>query len=1038
MTEETVAPGTPYEATRRYGYVLSAIEGQQAEQEVTNVKGIKTRTLLDGINRVVEELHQGVDESSLTDYFQTYSALHDRRGLLIQDTVSDWLPTDNAAEPGFRLRELPLTSSYEYDDWGELRSVTGPDGVSQVSETDPLRQSQRSWMQSNDTPPLISNRVETRSNRFGKPEWNKVLDAGGNTVSQTDYAYDGLGRCIQEVNPLRHSTRFSYGPWSRVISTTLPDLTVIEKDYAPHSNEALATALRVRAAQAPESILLGEQGFDGLDRAIQVRVGPRITRLVYKGGQMQVDECITPGNHSIHYQYSPGLTNQPITTIAGNEQADFTYDFKTAALTTSQNSRSRTEFDYNHNGYLTAERRIENGMTLETRHTSSFAGRALSRQEPGGLTSIYEYDLQGRLASITQGQLQAEFNWSSLGQLQSTLTTDIGSGNTLRTSLQYNDLGQETERTLELTGHITRTISQTWRKDGRLSSRHLQTQDRSLLDETFDYDERGRLTLHACTGETLPQDRYGNEISEQHFDFDALDNITQVNSTFADGSSDQALFSFAADDPTQLVNITHTHPHYPASITLDYDADGNLLHDENAQRLAYDTQNRLLGVIATDGSETAQYRYDSHNHLVGVRQGSAGESLRFYQGERLSSSILDNETTSYLYSGNQPLGQQTLGDEAKTLLFMTDAKQSLLGESQQDELRTAVYSAYGERSSEDRLHSLLGFNGEVRDEVSGWYLLGRGYRAYNPTLMRFHSPDSLSPFGAGGLNPYVYCLGDPIGFVDPTGHISRGLLMAFNIVGLVAATIGIVASVGTIAPALSWAFAVYAGSIAAGAGAVGTGVASHVVSDMKTKEVLDLTSFALGMTSMFLGMRTALTGVSKWSTKAAASSVDEFTQTAPLKPPKMTPNGSFKAPSISGSTSSSAPNAASSAAPSAIPTRLRPMFPKKPGTGQPAINYDEWAGFDLRPFERGVNKSTQTESFLGSSLNEANFPPPPQPVTAVESTVSITPPRSPAPEQGIQGEFIKWINASDGKATTLGKTELPGQVRQLLKEVRKP
>ncbi|MFC9753074.1 RHS repeat-associated core domain-containing protein [Streptomyces sp. NPDC056921] len=38
------------------------------------------------------------------------------------------------------------------------------------------------------------------------------------------------------------------------------------------------------------------------------------------------------------------------------------------------------------------------------------------------------------------------------------------------------------------------------------------------------------------------------------------------------------------------------------------------------------------------------------------------------------------------------------------------------------------------------------------------------------TLARFHSPDSLSPFGDAGLNAYAYCLGDPINRVDPTGH----------------------------------------------------------------------------------------------------------------------------------------------------------------------------------------------------------------------------------------------------------------------------
>ncbi|EGH35731.1 hypothetical protein PSYJA_44541, partial [Pseudomonas syringae pv. japonica str. M301072] len=38
--------------------------------------------------------------------------------------------------------------------------------------------------------------------------------------------------------------------------------------------------------------------------------------------------------------------------------------------------------------------------------------------------------------------------------------------------------------------------------------------------------------------------------------------------------------------------------------------------------------------------------------------------------------------------------------------------------------------------------------------MTGHYLLGNGYRAFNPVLMRFNSPDSLSPFGEGGVNAY--------------------------------------------------------------------------------------------------------------------------------------------------------------------------------------------------------------------------------------------------------------------------------------------
>jgi RHS repeat-associated protein len=58
---------------------------------------------------------------------------------------------------------------------------------------------------------------------------------------------------------------------------------------------------------------------------------------------------------------------------------------------------------------------------------------------------------------------------------------------------------------------------------------------------------------------------------------------------------------------------------------------------------------------------------------------------------------------------------------------------------------------------------------------SAHYPLGNGYRLYDPVIMRFNKPDNMSPFGAGGLNAYVYCKGDPANYEDSTGHMPRGI-----------------------------------------------------------------------------------------------------------------------------------------------------------------------------------------------------------------------------------------------------------------------
>ncbi len=78
------------------------------------------------------------------------------------------------------------------------------------------------------------------------------------------------------------------------------------------------------------------------------------------------------------------------------------------------------------------------------------------------------------------------------------------------------------------------------------------------------------------------------------------------------------------------------------------------------------------------------------------------------------------------------------------------------------------YSAHGHQPH--AVGSVLAFNAQWRDPLTGCYHLGNGYRAYNPALMRFQAADRLSPFGEGGVNAYAYCLGDPVNHRDPTGE----------------------------------------------------------------------------------------------------------------------------------------------------------------------------------------------------------------------------------------------------------------------------
>lgn len=171
----------------------------------------------------------------------------------------------------------------------------------------------------------------------------------------------------------------------------------------------------------------------------------------------------------------------------------------------------------------------------------------------------------------------------------------------------------------------------------------------------------------------------------------------------------------------------------------------------------------------------SRYTYDPLDRLASRTPLAEAMAQRFYKAGQLVTEIQGAEQRTFLRSDSQLLAQK---NQSVSTLLATDTQNSVL----HAEDTAIAYAPYGHRHSVASLPGLPGFNGEQPDPVTGHYLLGNGYRAYNPTLMRFNSPDSLSPFGEGGLNAYAYCVGDPVNRSDPTGHfgwLTRGISKFF-------------------------------------------------------------------------------------------------------------------------------------------------------------------------------------------------------------------------------------------------------------------
>ncbi|KPW59138.1 YD repeat protein [Pseudomonas syringae pv. philadelphi] len=182
-------------------------------------------------------------------------------------------------------------------------------------------------------------------------------------------------------------------------------------------------------------------------------------------------------------------------------------------------------------------------------------------------------------------------------------------------------------------------------------------------------------------------------------------------------------------------------------------------------------------VAISDRSVLCVYRYDPLDRLGDCSPAGQGSARFFYQKNRLTTQIQGQIQHTVLRTDEHLLAQRrTENNQSDSELLVTDQQQSVIAAQG----LPFAYTPYGHRHPSTGPMNLPGFTGQRLDPVTGHYLLGNGYRAFNPVLMRFNSPDSLSPFGEGGLNAYTYCEGDPVNKVDPSGHILGYLKAPFS------------------------------------------------------------------------------------------------------------------------------------------------------------------------------------------------------------------------------------------------------------------
>lgn len=658
---EIAAPNTPERAMRGYSYRLVNAPGEQASQCVIDVKGVETHTYFDGLNRAIREERQQADSPArASELLQTYAASYNSLGQLVSETMFDARLGDApiASDTAFTKAEwdwtseqsLALTTTFTYDDWGQQCSATGPDGVVDYEQTDPVTQVTETWRAG-------IGKTRTKTNLFDKPDWIERRTLAGGIYSRETSAYDGLGRLRAEKDAQGNETTYTYDIFDRLISNGLPGGAVVKREFAAHSSEDLPTSIGV--VDASKTYHLGTQAFDGLSRLTWSVTGNRHRENIYNSTGNQPDFVRTPGGHVIAYTYKPHLSDEPVTRQieGGPIAAVYGLDQHNARLLSGTESGHGFEREFFSTGELKSEKRTDAGGEHAMSYIYSLRGRLLSYTDVLGNTQTNSYDLAGRMSGSRLGTTHTALTYNPVGLNDGINTEDEALHQQVKISLEYDEQGRESLRTFDLGGGLIQELAQGYSLLDQMTTRSLSEGGTVLRDEEFSYDARGRLDLYLASGSEVPVDPANKRIRMQLFVCDAIDNHEVVLTDFeeADGSlgTDEALYRYSASDPAQLVEIIHDHPDYQRfNMTLRYDANGCLLEDEEGRALEYDALSRLVRVSSKDADEYV-YGYDAQD----IISRAAGES-RFYCAGQLFNLVDPNgDARTIMRVGESPVAE---------------------------------------------------------------------------------------------------------------------------------------------------------------------------------------------------------------------------------------------------------------------------------------------------------------------------------------------------------------------------------------------
>ncbi len=650
----------------------------------------------------------------------------------------------------------------------------------------------------------------TIPSQVGSNDWT-----GSGARDQTQTAYDVLGRPVRVTAPNGEVTEHNYvarahsvvrlgqnGDPDRLLKWTATDgqgeLEAV-RTYAPNANGDFVNppAAEVRFDHGVQGDLLevehptsvgsvtSTMTYDAASRKLSMddpdlgywsyaydRHG-NLTRQTDAKGQTI---CLDYDGHTNRLlgKHFRGDTNCPAPG-AGSYNVTYSYDESQLTQVAYANGDYQRDLGYDGRGFLTNETvTIAGTSALTSQYVFDEYDRAYATVYPDGSVVKVAFNGMGLPNTLCDGEYNA-----SAGAYFCTSDPFLVDGDTddnlnSATGVDYNELGQATEMRFPAGGGLWRhNLYYAWDdaawggfsnsdRNRRLAEIRVGTStnvasgadSHNRLRLRHFYDSHGNLDV-------LHEQYSGGSTDTHSFAYDDQNRLTDGfgSNTFAYDSSGRLEF-FEDEDYTPLSNAFPVHavkgPDYA------YDANGNMTTRPN-YTLSWDHENRLASVTGGGIYPSEDYLYDADG--MRVKKTSDGKAS-YYPFPHYE--VHDGTIVKYYFFGGMRIAQRR--DGVLTYLHGNHLGSTVLETSTSGvEVNNERYFAYGEQRGLSQVNTENQYTDQKRDDTGLYYY---GARYYDPSLGTFVSPDSIVPNTSHvfGYNRFMYTYGNPLRFVDPTGH----------------------------------------------------------------------------------------------------------------------------------------------------------------------------------------------------------------------------------------------------------------------------